>query len=316
MGRSDGGVVVENLTVTYGNFTAVNSASFRAPAGAVTVVLGPNGAGKTSTIEVCEGFRARSTGRVSVLGLDPASEHRALTRRMGVMLQDGGVYPSARVAETVAHYCALHDRGADASAIIELVGLGHRTRSTWRRLSGGERQRLSLGLALAARPEVAFLDEPTSGVDIDGRVAVRGIVRSLAESGATVVLATHELDEAEQVADNVVVFAAGRVAASGPLESLRAGHQRVSFRSRAGLDTIGLGAAIGADVQVRRGSEEDGDAAVDGTCWYDLPSADDARLVAAIGTWLTKNDAPLHEMRTGKESLAELYRRVTSGERR
>lgn len=311
MARSDdAGVVVENLTVRYGDLTAVNGATFRAPAGAVTVVLGPNGAGKTSTIEVCEGFRVRSSGSVSVLGLDPASEHRALTRRMGVMLQEGGVYPSARVGETVAHYCALHDRGADPAAIIEMVGLAHRARSTWRRLSGGERQRLSLGLALAARPDVAFLDEPTSGVDIDGRVAVRHIVRSLAESGTTVVLATHELDEAEQMADDVVVFAEGRVVAGGPLESLRAGHRRVSFRSRSGLDTIQLSAEIGADVRIASEIERRDD-----SCWYEVPSSDDAQLVGAIGGWLTANDAPLLEMRAGQESLAELYRRVTSGDR-
>ena len=308
MAESGDGVVVENLTVVYGDVVAVDGASFSAPAGAVTVVLGPNGAGKTSTIEVCEGFRVRSSGTVSVLGLDPATRHRELTRRMGVMLQDGGVYPSARVAETVSHYCTLHGRGADPTAIIEMVGLTHRARGAWRRLSGGERQRMSLALALAARPDVAFLDEPTSGVDIDGRVAVRRIVRSLADGGATVVLATHELDEAEQMADNVVVFAAGRVVATGPLESLRAGHQRVSFRTRAGLDADGLGRAIGATVRAREAT-----VGADGTCWYDVPSADEARLVAAVGGWLAEHGLPLIEMRAGQESLAELYRRVTAG---
>lgn len=308
MPGSDDGVVVENLTVAYGDLTAVDGATFSAPGGRVTVVLGPNGAGKTSTIEVCEGFRARSGGRVSVLGLDPATQHRELTGRMGVMLQDGGVYPSARVAETVAHYCTLHDRGADPARIVEMVGLSHRARSTWRRLSGGERQRLGLALALAARPDVAFLDEPTSGVDIDGRAAVRQIVRSLADSGTTVVLATHELDEAERIADNVVVFAAGRVVASGPLESLRAGHQRISFRSRIGLDTDGLGASVGAEIRIR-----DGASGADEGCWYDVPSSDDARLVAMIGGWLAEHGEPLLEMRSGRESLTEIYRRVTSG---
>jgi len=301
------GVVVEDLTVRYGDIVAVDAASFAAPAGAVTVVLGPNGAGKTSTIEVCEGFRRRSSGRVSVLGHDPATEHRALTRRMGVMLQDGGVYPSARVGETVAHFCALHARGVDPVALVQQVGLAHRERSTWRRLSGGERQRLSLALALAARPDVAFLDEPTAGVDVDGRAVIRGIVRSLADAGAAVVLATHELDEAEHVADNVVVFSAGRVVATGTLAELRAGRARVAFRSRPGLDTSTLAAALGKAVS-RRDTAGPGD-----SVWYEVPSTDEASLVASIGGWLAERGEPLLEMRAGEESLAELYRRVTGG---
>lgn len=307
MSGSVEGVIVEDLTVHYDDIVAVDAASFAAPAGAVTVVLGPNGAGKTSTIEVCEGFRRRSSGRVSVLGHDPATDHRALTRRMGVMLQDGGVYPSARVGETVAHFCALHARGVDPVALVQQVGLAHRERSTWRRLSGGERQRLSLALALAARPDVAFLDEPTSGVDVDGRAVIRGIVRSLADAGAAVVLATHELDEAEHVADNVVVFSAGRVVATGTLAELRAGRARVTFRSRPGLDTSALAAALGKAVN-RRDTAGPGD-----SVWYEVPSTDEASLVASIGGWLAERGEPLLEMRAGEESLAELYRRVTGG---
>ncbi|NBU37950.1 MAG: ABC transporter ATP-binding protein, partial [Actinobacteria bacterium] len=181
------GVLVENLVVRYGELTAVDHVSFSAPVGEVTVVLGPNGAGKTSTIEVCEGFRTADSGHVSVLGLDPVAGHNDLTERMGVMLQGGGVYPSARVRDVIAHFCALHDRGMDADDLVERVGLGHRSGATWRRLSGGEQQRVSLALALAARPDVAFLDEPTSGVDVDGRDIIRGIVRQLAADGCTVV---------------------------------------------------------------------------------------------------------------------------------
>jgi len=202
---------VENLVVRYGQITAVDHASFAAPAGKVTVILGPNGAGKTSTIEVCEGFRRAASGHVSVLGLDPMAGHRELTERMGVMLQGGGVYPSARVRDVVSHFCALHDRGMDAGVLIERVGLSHRAGAVWRRLSGGEQQRVSLALALAARPDVAFLDEPTSGVDAEGRDAIRGIIRQLTDDGCTVVLASHELAEAERVADNVVLFRAGQV---------------------------------------------------------------------------------------------------------
>jgi ABC-2 type transport system ATP-binding protein len=180
------GVVVENLVVKYNDLVAVDDVSFEAPEGRVTAVIGPNGAGKTSTIEVCEGFRTATSGRVCVLGLDPKRQHDELTTVMGVMLQGGGVYPSARVVDVVTLFCALHDRGAGPRELIDLVGLSTRAKSTWRQLSGGEQQRLSLALALAARPRVAFLDEPTSGVDIDGRDTIRTIIRDLAANGTTV----------------------------------------------------------------------------------------------------------------------------------
>jgi ABC-2 type transport system ATP-binding protein len=181
-------VEVNGLVVRYGDLEAVRGVSFTADAGRVTAVLGPNGAGKTSTIEVCEGYRTGSAGTVRVLGMDPATDQRKLGERIGVMLQQGGVYPSARVLDTVRHYCTLYGKGADAAALVEAVGLTARAKATWRRLSGGEQQRLSLALALAAKPEVAFLDEPTSGVDVNGRDTIRAIVRGLADSGCAVVL--------------------------------------------------------------------------------------------------------------------------------
>ena len=208
-------VEVEHLTVRYGDLVAVDDISFTAAAGHVTTVLGPNGAGKTSAIEVCEGYRRATAGTVRVLGFDPATQQRQLSKRMGVMLQEGGVYPGSGVMETVRHYASLYGNGADADALVEAVGLTSRSKATWRRLSGGERQRLSLALALAARPDVAFLDEPTSGVDINGRDAIRGIIRDLASNGCAVVLATHELDEAERLADRVVIIDHGSVIADG-----------------------------------------------------------------------------------------------------
>ena len=185
-------VLVENLTVRYGDLVAVDNVSFEAPTGSVTVILGPNGAGKTSTIEVCEGFRT-GQGHVRVLGLDPVKQHRELTNRMGVMLQGGGVYSTARVKDVIKHFCALHGKGANATELIQLVGLTARSKSTWRRLSGGEQQRLSLALALAAKPEVIFLDEPTSGVDIDWRDVIRDIILGLSQEGTTVLLASHDM---------------------------------------------------------------------------------------------------------------------------
>lgn len=292
---------MENLVVRYGDVTAVNHASFAAPAGKVTVILGPNGAGKTSTIEVCEGFRRAASGHVSVLGLDPVAGHRELTERMGVMLQGGGVYPSARVRDVVAHFCALHDRGMDAGALIERVGLSHRAGAVWRRLSGGEQQRVSLALALAARPEVAFLDEPTSGVDAEGRDAIRGIIRQLTDDGCTVVLASHELAEAERVADNVVLFRAGQVMAAGPLRDLLQRRGIVRFASAHGIDTVALSAHLGHGVNPR------------GEGRYEVDADGTPHLVSLLTGWLAANGLPLGSLDTGDETLEDAYRRITGG---
>ena len=293
-------VEVSDLVVRYGDLTAVDRVSFTAAAGEVTAVLGPNGAGKTSTIEVCEGYRRARSGTVRVLGLDPATDQRRLSRQMGVMLQEGGVYPSARVSETVAHYCRLYGNGADATALIERVGLSSRAGSTWRRLSGGERQRLSLALALAAKPMVAFLDEPTSGVDVNGRATIRTIVRDLAAAGCAVVLATHELDEAERVADRVVIFDGGQVIADGTLDDLRRGHDEIRFRVRNELDV----AALAADTGIVASEIGDGEYVVDAP---PLP-----RLMAQLTGWLAENGHDLSDLRAGAQRLEDVFRRLTA----
>lgn len=295
-------VEVNGLVVTYGDVRAVDGVSFEARAGEVTVILGPNGAGKTSTIEVCEGFRRGDAGSVRVLGFDPLADHHRLTGRMGVMLQDGGVYPSARVAETVRHHCALHDRGVDADGLLERLGLAARARSTWRSLSGGEQQRLGLALALASSPEVAFLDEPTSGVDVEGRDTIRGIVRELASNGCTVIVATHEMTEAERIADKVVLFRAGKVVADGAVSSLVRARNRLTFRSVVGLDVAALGAELGAVV------------ADYGAGTYEVAHAPTTDLVAKVTSWLAATGLPLHGVDMGTESLEDAYRRLTGGD--
>ena len=295
------GVLVENLVVRYGELTAVDHVSFSAPVGEVTVVLGPNGAGKTSTIEVCEGFRTADSGHVSVLGLDPVAGHNQLTERMGVMLQGGGIYPSARVRDVIAHFCALHDRGMNADDLVARVGLDHRAGATWRRLSGGEQQRVSLALALAARPDVAFLDEPTSGVDVDGRDIIRGIVRQLAADGCTVVLASHELAEAEKIADNVVMFMKGRVASTGPLGTLLRQRSTIRFSSIDGLDTVDLSAHLGHGVNPR------------GNGAYEIDVASTPHIIAMLSGWLAEKSLPLNGLDAGTESLEDAYRRITGG---
>jgi len=294
-------VVVENLSVSYGDLVAVDDVSFEAPSGSVTVILGPNGAGKTSTIEVCEGFRAAKSGSVRVLGLDPVSDHRALTERMGVMLQGGGVYPSARVRDVVSHFCALHNRGVDATQLIERVGLSNRSTGTWRKLSGGEQQRLSLALALVADPDVIFLDEPTSGVDIDGRDVIADIIRDLSARGTTVVLASHDMAEAEKVATHAVLFNSGKVIASGDITSLLTSRKHLRFTSSVGLVPAELAVSINSPVV----------AIGDGV--YEVASEPTPQLMTRISQWLADNSHPLLGVDMGTESLEDTYRRLTRG---
>ena len=295
-------VVVENLSVSYGDLVAVDNVSFEAPSGSVTVILGPNGAGKTSTIEVCEGFRTAKSGSVRVLGLDPVSDHRALTERMGVMLQGGGVYPSARVRDVVSHFCALHNKGVNATKLIERVGLSNRSTGTWRKLSGGEQQRLSLALALAADPDVIFLDEPTSGVDIDGRDVIADIIRDLAARGTTVVLASHDMAEAEKVATHAVLFNSGKVIASGEITSLLTSRKHLRFTSSEGLVPAELAVSIKSPVV----------AIGDGV--YEVASEPTPQLMTRISQWLADNSHPLLGVDMGKESLEDTYRRLTRGQ--
>ena len=294
-------VEVENLTVRYGDVVAVDNISFTAAAGQVTTVLGPNGAGKTSTIEVCEGYQRAAAGTARVLGLDPASQQRQLSKRMGVMLQEGGVYPGSGVLETVRHYASLHGNGADAESLVAAVGLTERSKATWRRLSGGERQRLCLALALAAKPDIAFLDEPTSGVDINGRDAIRGIVRELAANGCAVVLATHELDEAERLADHVVIIDRGSVIAAGTLAELRRGHDEIRFRSDPMVDLRALAKTTGI-VASKVGHDE-----------YVIDAPPQPRLMAQLGDWLANAGHPLHDLRAGGQRLEDVFRRLTGG---
>lgn len=292
-------VVVDQLTVRYGDITAVDGASFVAPAGSVTVILGPNGAGKTSTIEVCEGFRTASSGSVRVLDLDPRSDHQRLTSRMGVMLQGGGVYPSARVHDVISHFCALYGKGVKASSLVEELGLAHRATSTWRRLSGGEQQRVSLALALAAAPEVAFLDEPTSGVDIDGRDTIARIINGLTDRGTTVVLASHDMAEAQKVATHVVLFHRGRVVASGTPSELARPRTTLCFSTLPGAELRELSAELKADIrEITPGT-------------YEAAIAPTSDAVARTTRWLADNSLPVLGVELGPETLEEIYRRIT-----
>jgi ABC-2 type transport system ATP-binding protein len=297
-------VEVDSLTVRYGDLVAVDELSFSAEGGSVTVVLGPNGAGKTSTIECLEGYRKPTGGRVSVVGLDPIAQHDQLVRKIGVMLQDGGVYTGIRPPEVLRLFAAFYDNPIDPDELLELVGLDHRRRSTWRSLSGGEQQRLSLALAIIGRPEVAFLDEPTAGVDIQGKQLIRTIIRDLRDDGVAVVLTTHDLEEAEVLADRIVIIDGGRAVADGSPEELLASgdSEDFSFRAAVGLDTEALGLAVGAKVH----EHEPGSYRV-----LAHPTPDN---VAAVTAWLAERDQLIGDLQAGRRRLDEVFLRLT-GER-
>jgi ABC-2 type transport system ATP-binding protein len=225
-------VTVQELVRLFGTHRAVDGMTWSAAAGQVTAVLGPNGAGKTTSIECAEGLQRPDGGAVRVLGQDPwraSADHRA---RVGVMLQDGGLPNSARPLPLLRHLSSLYAAPADLEGdggLVARLGIGDFGGTSVRRLSGGQRQRVALAAALVGRPEVTFLDEPSAGLDPHARLDVWDLVREVADAGAAVVLTTHSFEEAERLADHIVVVAAGRVVAEGTLAEVTAG-QRLEDR--------------------------------------------------------------------------------------
>lgn len=293
---------VDELVVRYGTTVAVADVSFVARPGEVTVVLGPNGAGKTSTLECLEGYRAPDGGTVRVDGLDPIRDGAQLRRRIGVMLQGGGVYTGIRPPEALRLFASYYDDPRDPEELLRLVGLGHRRRTTWRSLSGGEQQRLSLALALVGRPTVAFLDEPTAGVDLQGRQLIRSLVGDLRSDGVCVVLTTHDLEEAEGLADRIVIVDAGRVVADGTPDELLSAESadHFSFRAETGLDCVGLGIAIDVPVsEVRPGH-------------YRVATRPTPAAVAAVTNWLAAQGQLLGDLRAGRQRLDDVFLRLTT----
>jgi ABC-2 type transport system ATP-binding protein len=219
---------VQDLRCAYGPVRAVDGASWSSAPGEVTAVLGPNGAGKTTMVEVLEGLRRADGGEVRVLGVDPwraGPDHRA---RVGVMLQDGGLPARATALPLLRHVASMYADARPVEEVAERLGLDAFARTITRRMSGGQRQRVALAAALVGRPDVLFLDEPTAGLDPHGRLDVWDLVRAEADRGVSVVVTTHSFEEAERLADRVVVVHRGRVVADGPV---------VSVAGAAGLET-------------------------------------------------------------------------------
>lgn len=229
---------VDNVKKTFGDVTAVDGASFAAKEGTVLALLGPNGAGKTTTIEMCEGFTRPTSGTITVLGENPATHPQRVRDRIGIMLQGGGSYSGVKVREMLKLSASYNANPHDSEWLMALLGLEGVANTTYRRLSGGQKQRLSLALALIGRPELVFLDEPTAGMDAQSRNAVWDIVSALKRDGTTIVLTTHLMDEAESLADDIVIMDHGKVVAEGSPADLTSGsfEQQITFGTAQPLD--------------------------------------------------------------------------------
>jgi ABC-2 type transport system ATP-binding protein len=298
-------VACEEAVIRYGPTIAVDGLSFSADRGQVVALLGPNGAGKTSTVEALEGYRRLDAGRVAVLGLDPRRDRAALVASLGVMLQRGGVYPSLDADRLVRLFAAYYERAEDTDALIERTGLAAVRRTPWRRLSGGEQQRVALALALVGKPDVLFLDEPTAGVDPEGRIAVRDLVAEQRELGRCVVLTTHELTEAERLADRVVIIDHGRALAEGSPAELAAGASdgSIRFATEPRLDTASLAESVGTGTTVA----EEGPGSY---CMHAPDGVPSPAAIASLTAWLAERDLSLRDLRTGR-SLEEAYLAIT-----
>jgi ABC-2 type transport system ATP-binding protein len=301
-------VEVTGLTVRYGPAgtpAAVDGVDLTAAAGEVLVVLGPNGAGKTSTVETLEGYRRPAAGAVRVLGLSPSADRAALSGRIGVMLQRGGVYPMLGPRRVLHLFAGYYPAPVPVDELLDLVGLRAVAATPWRHLSGGEQQRLSLALALIGRPEVAFLDEPTAGVDPEGRIAVRAVVAGLKEKGVCVVLTTHELGEAEKMADRIVILSSGRVVLEGTPHDLTAGSgvsggapRVVTFGAPPSLDVVALASAIGPGTIATETAS--------GRYRVEAAGVATPAVTAAVANFLAARGATLTDLATGK-SLEDVY---------
>ncbi len=309
--RADSSPAVEvvDLVKAYGPRRAVDGMSLTVDRGTVLALLGPNGAGKTTTVEICEGFRHADSGTVRVLGLDPIVDAASLRPRVGVMLQDGvGGYTGARALELLQLFATYAARPQDPTVLLDLVGLGEVAQTPVKRLSGGQQQRLSLALALVARPELVFLDEPTAGMDPQSRRATWELIRSLRGDGVSVVLTTHFLDEAEQLADTVVVVDAGHVVAAGtPAELTRTGAEgQIRFRAQPGLRLASLVTAL-----------PDGASAVETEPGRYLVTGDvNPQLLATLTAWCAGQGVLAEDLAVERRTLEDVFLEITGRELR
>jgi ABC-2 type transport system ATP-binding protein len=302
-------ISVVGLAKHYGAIRAVDGLSFDVGRGEVFGLLGPNGAGKTTTVETLEGYRTPDEGSVRVLGLDPVRDAPALRPRIGVMLQEGGLYPGLKPLELLNLFAAYYDEAESPQSLLDTVGLRDVAGVSVRRLSGGQRQRLSLACALIGRPEVVFLDEPTAGMDPHARATTWQLVRDLRDRGVTVLLTTHAMDEAEHLCDRVAIVTGGKLAALGsPAELTRhAIADEIWFASAPGLDIDAICRALALG---------DGEVVEDRPGEYVVRAAGTPARIADLACHLRDANVTLAALQAGRRSLEEVFLQITSEEAR
>ncbi len=290
---------------TYGDVNAVNGLSFHANYGEILCLLGPNGAGKTTTIEMCEGFKKPTSGRIEVLGLNPSHNPDAVRSRIGIMLQGGGSYSGIKVKEMLELSASYNENPLDPEWLLDTLGLRGVVKSSYRRLSGGQQQRLSLALAIIGRPELVFLDEPTAGMDAQSRLAVWDLIRALRADGVTVILTTHLMDEAEALSDRVVIIDHGQLVASGTAASLTdsADVPQVNFDTATPVDLEALRDAGIAAEALR-------------PLHYRLTSEASPAGIAALASCLAAQNVILRNLHTSHRNLEEVFLDLTGRDMR
>jgi ABC-2 type transport system ATP-binding protein len=297
-------IEVRDLVKAYNGRAVVDGLTFSVQPGEVFALLGPNGAGKTTTVEILEGYRHADAGAVRVLGLDPYRQGALLKPRIGLMLQQGGLFPQITAREALRLFAAFYADAEDPDALLEQLQLGEVASTRFRQLSGGQKQRLSLGLALVGRPQLVFLDEPTAGMDPQARQATWSIIRTLRDRGVTVLLTTHFMDEAEQLASRVAIVDRGRlVALDSPAAVRRGVAAEIRVATQPPVDPRVLAAAL--DLPESDVAREN-----DGTLVVRIEPTP-AR-IAQLTAWLATQGALVTELRAGSRSLEQAFLSLTS----
>ena len=301
-------VLLSGVSKRYGSTTAVSELDLDVQPAEVLALLGPNGAGKTTTVEMCEGFLKPDEGRIEILGLDPVADNAELRARIGVMLQGGGAYPAARAAEMLNLVASYAADPLDPQWLLDTLGLTESARTTYRRLSGGQQQRLSLACAVVGRPELVFLDEPTAGMDAHARIVVWELIDALRRDGVTVVLTTHQLPEAEELADRILIIDSGVAVATGtPAELMRNGAEnQLRFRAPRMLDLSLLVSALPESYRAVETSP--GEYLVEGHI--------DPQVLATVTAWCARLDVLATHMRVEQRSLEDVFLELTGRELR
>ena len=301
-------VRLRGVSKNYGSTVAVAGLDLEVERAQVLALLVPNGAGKTTTVEMCEGFTRPDAGTIEVLGLDPIADNARLRERIGVMLQGGGGYPAARAGEMLNLVASYSADPLDPAWLLDTLGLTDAAKTTYRRLSGGQQQRLALACAIVGRPELVFLDEPTAGMDAHARLVVWELIDALRRDGVTVVLTTHQLKEAEELADRIVIIDHGsQVAAGTPAELMSTGAEgQLRFTAPRRLDLSLLVAALPEGYRATETAP--GEYLVEGDV--------DPQVLATVTAWCARLNILATDLRVEQRSLEDVFLDVTGKELR